>query len=181
MTRIIDQFGRKRCQKKRKDVDCKLLQEIFQKYVVVHEQSAVENSFITYVCYAPDGLFWLNLYLAHNHPHITIINPTNSLFYQFKKKSYYLCRHYTTSSSSVEWFKQRVLNHIPFTYDILEKSNAEISKVDVDRIYKMRKKQVIIFCSAFSYKSLLGSFSNENEKMKEDFHQKGLKRNSFKS
>ena len=28
----------------------------------VHEQSAVENSFSTYVCYAPDGLFWLNLY-----------------------------------------------------------------------------------------------------------------------
>ena len=40
---MIDQFGRKRCKKKREDV------------------SAVENSFSTYVCYAPDGLFWLNL------------------------------------------------------------------------------------------------------------------------
>ena len=27
-------------------------------------QSAVENSVSTYVCYAPDGLFWLNLYLG---------------------------------------------------------------------------------------------------------------------
>ena len=62
MARIIDQFGRKRCQKKRKDVDYKLLLEFFQKYFVVHKQSAVENSFSTYVCYAPDGLFWLNLY-----------------------------------------------------------------------------------------------------------------------
>ena len=26
------------------------------------EQSAVENSISTYVCYAPDGLFWLNMY-----------------------------------------------------------------------------------------------------------------------
>ena len=31
---------------------------------VVNEQSAVENSFSTYVCYAPDGLFWLNLYFS---------------------------------------------------------------------------------------------------------------------
>ena len=59
--RIIDQFGRKRCQKKRKEVEYKLLQDFFQKDFVVHEQSAVENSFSTYVCYAPDGLFWLNL------------------------------------------------------------------------------------------------------------------------
>ena len=62
MARIIDQFGRKRCQKKRKDVDYKLLKEFIQKYFVVHEQSTVKNSFGTYVCYAPDGLFWLNLY-----------------------------------------------------------------------------------------------------------------------
>ena len=61
MAQIIDQFGRKRCQKKREDVDYELLQEFFQNYFVVHEQSAVENSFSTYVCYAPDGLFWLNL------------------------------------------------------------------------------------------------------------------------
>ena len=30
---------------------------------MVHEQSAVKNSYSTYVCYAPDGLFWLNLYV----------------------------------------------------------------------------------------------------------------------
>ena len=29
---------------------------------VLHEQSAVKNSLSTYVCYALDGLFWLNLY-----------------------------------------------------------------------------------------------------------------------
>ena len=62
MPLIIDQFGRKRCQKKRKDVDYNLLLEFFQKYFVVHEQLAAKNSFSTFVCYAPDGLFWLNLY-----------------------------------------------------------------------------------------------------------------------
>ena len=36
----------------------------FQKYFVVHvhKRLAVNNSFSTYVCYTPDGLFWLNLY-----------------------------------------------------------------------------------------------------------------------
>ena len=61
---MIDQFGRKRGQKKRKDVEYKLLLELFQKYFVVHEQSAVKNSFSAYVCNARDGLFWLNLYSA---------------------------------------------------------------------------------------------------------------------
>ena len=60
---MIDQFWGKRCQKKHKDGDCNLFYEFFQKCFVVHEQSAVGNSFSTYVCYAPDGLFWLNLYL----------------------------------------------------------------------------------------------------------------------
>ena len=64
MSRIIDQFVRKRCQKKRKDVDYKFLKEFFQKYFVLDEQSVVKNLFSTYVCYAPDGLFWLNLYLS---------------------------------------------------------------------------------------------------------------------
>ena len=59
--RIIDQFGRKICQKKRKDVEYKIILEFFQKYFFLHEKSAVENSFSTYVCYDPDGLFWLNL------------------------------------------------------------------------------------------------------------------------
>ena len=35
MPRKIDQFGRKRCQKKGKDVDYKPLLEFFQKYFVV--------------------------------------------------------------------------------------------------------------------------------------------------
>ena len=61
---MIDQFGHIRCQKKRKDVNYKLLYELFQKYFVLPEQSATENSFSTYVCYAPDGLFWLNLYVT---------------------------------------------------------------------------------------------------------------------
>ena len=34
---MIYQFGRKRCQKKHKDVDYKLLSEFFQKYPVAHE------------------------------------------------------------------------------------------------------------------------------------------------
>ena len=36
--RIIDQFWRKRCQKKRKDMGYNLLQDFFQKYFVVHER-----------------------------------------------------------------------------------------------------------------------------------------------
>ena len=73
MPRIIDQFGRKRCQKKRKDVDYKLISEFFQKNFVIDEQSAIKNSFSTYVCYAPDGLFWLNLY-----PKLFKITPNHS-------------------------------------------------------------------------------------------------------
>ena len=56
------QFGRKRCQKKRKDADYKLLYLFFQKYFFVHEQSAIKISFSTHLCYASEGLFWLNLY-----------------------------------------------------------------------------------------------------------------------
>ena len=48
-------------------MDFTLLQEFFQKYFVVHEQSAVRTSFSTYVCYAPDGLFWLNMYVNIIH------------------------------------------------------------------------------------------------------------------
>ena len=51
------------CQKKGKDVDSKVPFEFFQKYFVVNEQSAVQNSFITYVWYAPDVLFWMVLYV----------------------------------------------------------------------------------------------------------------------
>ena len=44
---IIDQFGRKRCQKKRNGLQTSI--RVFQKYFVVHERSAVKNSFSTYV------------------------------------------------------------------------------------------------------------------------------------
>ena len=60
VSRIIDQFERKRWQKKLKDVDYK---ELFQQYL--HGQSAVKNLLSTYVCYTtagPAGIFWLNLY-----------------------------------------------------------------------------------------------------------------------
>ena len=53
MPRMIDQFGRKRCQKKRTDLENKLLQEFFQKYFVVNGQcsqlQAIKNSVSTYV------------------------------------------------------------------------------------------------------------------------------------
>ena len=38
LSRIIDHFDRKRCQKKCKDVDDKVLKEFFQKYFGAHEQ-----------------------------------------------------------------------------------------------------------------------------------------------
>ena len=57
-----------------KDVDYELLKDFFQK------QSAVENSFSAYVCYAPDGSFWLNLYVdpsEHNNLMHRIIDKSN--------------------------------------------------------------------------------------------------------
>ena len=86
VVRMIDQFGRKRCQKKRKDVDYKILEEFFQKYFFVHEQSAVKNSFSTYVCYAPDGLFWLNLYNAILKTAIITLLTTKNAFLSCKLK-----------------------------------------------------------------------------------------------
>ena len=49
--RIIDQC----CQKKRKNVDYKLMQEFIKWYFVVREQSAIENPFSAW--YNPDGKF----------------------------------------------------------------------------------------------------------------------------
>ena len=46
MPQIIDQFGSKRYQKKRKDVYYKLLSDFFQKYFVIQEQSAVKNTLL---------------------------------------------------------------------------------------------------------------------------------------
>ena len=51
----------KRCKKKRKDTDYKLLLEFFQKYFVLHERWAIKISFSAYVCYTLDFFFWLNL------------------------------------------------------------------------------------------------------------------------
>ena len=62
---IIDQFGHKRCQKKRRETDYKIPYDFFQDYFFLHEQSAVKNSFSKYVRYDPDGLFWLNLYILN--------------------------------------------------------------------------------------------------------------------
>ena len=86
MPRIIDQFGRKRCQKKRKDVDYKLLKGFFQRKFVVQERSAVKKSFSTYVCHAPDGLFWLNLYLL-KPPYFVRICDLISNFVYLKRAS----------------------------------------------------------------------------------------------
>ena len=50
VARIIDRFGRKRCQKKRNGAINTLLYVFFQKYFVTHEWWDLKNSFSTYVC-----------------------------------------------------------------------------------------------------------------------------------
>ena len=52
------------------------------------EQSAVENSVSTYVSYAPDGLFWLNLYVAEekrvgisNHVKSHVLESYSNIFF----------------------------------------------------------------------------------------------------
>ena len=45
----IDRSGRKRCQKKRKDVSYQFLKEFFQNYFVIDKRSLVKNSFSTFV------------------------------------------------------------------------------------------------------------------------------------
>ena len=64
MTRIIELSGRKRCQKKHKDLSYQLLSEFVQKYFVVHELWAGKNSLSTYVCYTLDVLFWWAVYVS---------------------------------------------------------------------------------------------------------------------
>ena len=66
---IVDQFGLKTCQKKRKDVRYKLLWEFFQKYFVVHERSAVKYSFSTYVWSRVDSCFCEFLYITKEKRH----------------------------------------------------------------------------------------------------------------
>ena len=53
VTQMINRFGCKRCQKKPKDGDYKLLLEFFQKYGRLLKIRSVR----TYVCYGPDVLF----------------------------------------------------------------------------------------------------------------------------
>ena len=65
VTRIIDQFGRKWCKKKCKDLSYQLLREFFHKYFIVRELWACKNSFSTYVCYTLDVLFWWAVYVRH--------------------------------------------------------------------------------------------------------------------
>ena len=60
---MFSQFGRKRCQKKRKDVSYQLLYELFQKKIVVHDRLAVKNSFSTYVWRKVDSCFCEALYV----------------------------------------------------------------------------------------------------------------------
>ena len=124
---MIDQFGRKRCQKKRRDVDYKFLQEFFQKYFVVHEQSAVENSFSTYVCYAPDGLFWLNLYqMKRSFVKIVVLHrsqrllASNHLWISCNRTSYIVVLFWCHSKMSCDsWKKRWPLALVPWPWSFL--------------------------------------------------------------
>ena len=78
-------FGHKRCQKKRKDVNYKLLQEFFQKSLVVHEQSAVKNSVSTYIRMLYPGRFILVETVCHSHLNISKIPFSDLSFDQFLK------------------------------------------------------------------------------------------------
>ena len=64
MSRIINQFQLKRCKKKRKGLSYHLLLEFFPKYLVLHERSAVKNSFSTYTWSKVDSCFCKALYVA---------------------------------------------------------------------------------------------------------------------
>ena len=59
---MIDQFGCKRYQEKRKDVSYQLFLQVFKKYFFVHERRAVKNSFSIYIC---TKWFYYQLYLGH--------------------------------------------------------------------------------------------------------------------
>ena len=61
--RIIGQFGRKRCQKKRKVLGYQSIRVFVKTFCFIWTAGAVKNSFIACVCYTPDGLFWKVLYV----------------------------------------------------------------------------------------------------------------------
>ena len=67
----IYQFGRKRCQKRRRDVSYQLLWEFFQKYFVLHEREAVKDLFSIYIC--TKGFYSCGVNLT-----VTIANRSNS-------------------------------------------------------------------------------------------------------
>ena len=64
MPQIIDQYERKRCQKKRKDLSYQLLSDFFQKYFVVQERSGVKNLLSTYEWSKVDSYFCESVYVC---------------------------------------------------------------------------------------------------------------------
>ena len=60
VTRIIDQFGRKRCQKKRKYVDHKLLNEFFQKNILSYMNDRLSKNSSEHAYVIPRTVFFLD-------------------------------------------------------------------------------------------------------------------------
>ena len=103
--RMIDRFGRIRCQKKRKDANYQLLLDFVQRYFVVDELQAGKYSFSSYVCYTLDVLFWWAVYLW-----FILINSTAWLWIEF---------------ANIKWklfikFKQKICKEIPSLYSNLK-------------------------------------------------------------
>ena len=59
---MMDRFGRKRCQKKRKDVDYELQLEFFQKDILLRMNGAGGLSLYTYVMHR---MFYFEWYRQH--------------------------------------------------------------------------------------------------------------------
>ena len=73
MLQVIDQFGRKRCQKKRKDMNyCTSFYKSFFKNMLLYINGRLSR-FCSVHTYALDGLFWLNLYLNFPDPNRHVI------------------------------------------------------------------------------------------------------------
>ena len=130
--RIIDKFGRKRCQKKRKDVDHTLQKKFIEKYFVVHEQSAIINSFSTYVFYAPDGLFWLNLYVVYTDS--TKINrPGHNI------RMYWTIFWHPTVHVKQNIFEKTLLEVVVHIFTLLLYMNSRLSKIRSVHTYAMTR------------------------------------------
>ena len=121
----------------------------------VHEQSPVKNSFSTYVCYDPDGLFWLNLYFQKD----TIVEDLKNLYDEnFNgpntivtlggqiRAEYAKAKNGLTNKTAVNmvYYKLRILyiekyNAIPpLTIDILMKDHLEENPW-IEKLVDMRK------------------------------------------